>query len=473
MRALFAPEVLTVNAEARRSLFRAAPGRVPSGLCRPALVAVVLLMGCGARPPTVRRVGGAVSGLVGTGLVLQDNGNSDLAVNTDGPFAFAMAEGTRYSVTVLTQPTVPAQICAVTDGEGVLGSGDVTDVAVSCRLYSPRFAYVTNCGSNTISILAVNATTGELRPVDQVASQGGCPYAIAFDPAGKFAFVANGGAVSAYSIDAATGALTTVVGSPFPAGTSPFGVTVDPKGRFVYLANRLSDDVSAYAIDARGALAAVAGSPFPAGSRPHSVTVDPSGRFAYVGNFESDDISAYRIDDGGALTPGFDIPSGDGPNVVAIHPSGRFAYVSHWGSGDVQAYTVDPESGVFTRTGEAALAGTFARFTTIEPWGRFVYVASYGGNSVSAFTIDGATGALAPMPGSPFQAGSAPLGLTVDPSGTFAYVTNYGSETDPGNDTITIYRIDASSGALELIQTITVGDRPSSIAILRGVDPIP
>ena len=92
----------------------------------------------------------------------------------------------------------------------------------------------------------------------------------------RFAYVPNifSNNVSAYTIDANTGALTAVVGSPFAAGTEPLAVTIDPTGKFAYVPNAGSDNVSAYQIDANtGALTAVAGSPFPAGSWPNRVTL--------------------------------------------------------------------------------------------------------------------------------------------------------------------------------------------------------
>jgi 6-phosphogluconolactonase len=55
--------------------------------------------------------------------------------------------------------------------------------------------------------------------------------------------------------------------------------------------------VSAYRINAStGALGAVHGSPFAAGAEPGSVAIDPSGRFAYAANLRSNDVSAFRID---------------------------------------------------------------------------------------------------------------------------------------------------------------------------------
>jgi cysteine-rich repeat protein len=80
-------------------------------------------------------VGGAVNGLLGAGLVLQDNLADDLGVTAPGgPFTFAtqVASGQPYGVTVLTQPTSPWQTCAVTNGAGTVGAANVTNVAVQC-----------------------------------------------------------------------------------------------------------------------------------------------------------------------------------------------------------------------------------------------------------------------------------------------------------------------------------------------------
>jgi hypothetical protein len=77
-------------------------------------------------------VGGSISGLDGSGLVLA-NGSDTLAVgagDTSFTLPTAVAFGSSFSVVVQTQPT--GQTCAVTGGSGTLGNAAVTDVAVSC-----------------------------------------------------------------------------------------------------------------------------------------------------------------------------------------------------------------------------------------------------------------------------------------------------------------------------------------------------
>ncbi|HEY3972932.1 MAG TPA: kelch repeat-containing protein [Candidatus Sulfotelmatobacter sp.] len=82
---------------------------------------------------TSSNIGGTVSGLAGTGLVLQDNGGDNLAITTNGSFQFgtAISDGSAYSVTVLTEPLNPAQTCDVTAGSG-MANANVTNIQVDC-----------------------------------------------------------------------------------------------------------------------------------------------------------------------------------------------------------------------------------------------------------------------------------------------------------------------------------------------------
>jgi len=79
-------------------------------------------------------VGGTIIGLTGSGLVLQDNGGDNLSVTANGSFHFAtpVASGAGYAVTVLTQPSNPAETCGVGAGSGTVGSENVASVEVIC-----------------------------------------------------------------------------------------------------------------------------------------------------------------------------------------------------------------------------------------------------------------------------------------------------------------------------------------------------
>ncbi|NLB13682.1 MAG: hypothetical protein GX826_06680, partial [Gammaproteobacteria bacterium] len=79
-------------------------------------------------------VSGEVSGLNGSGLELQLNGGSPLAITADGAFNFPapLLDGHAYEVTVASQPIMPYQACTVSNGSGTIDEADVTDVQVDC-----------------------------------------------------------------------------------------------------------------------------------------------------------------------------------------------------------------------------------------------------------------------------------------------------------------------------------------------------
>jgi hypothetical protein len=76
-------------------------------------------------------VGGSVSGLIGS-VVLQDNNGDNLTVGVNGTFTFVnqLANDSPYSVTVLTNPS--NQSCSVVSGTGIIALANVSNVAVTC-----------------------------------------------------------------------------------------------------------------------------------------------------------------------------------------------------------------------------------------------------------------------------------------------------------------------------------------------------
>ena len=108
--------------------------------------------GSGGGPFTV---GGSVSGLAGTGLVLQDNGADSLTISVNGSFTFktTIITGGSYAVTVQTQPSNPTQTCGVTAGSGSNVSANVSSVVVACTT-NPVTATI----GGTVSGLVANSS---------------------------------------------------------------------------------------------------------------------------------------------------------------------------------------------------------------------------------------------------------------------------------------------------------------------------
>lgn len=80
-------------------------------------------------------IGGTITGLTGSGLVLA-NGADSVTVAAPAT-SFTLNNRTVatavYSVGVIQQPTNPAQTCTVNNGTGVVGNGNVTSINVACQ----------------------------------------------------------------------------------------------------------------------------------------------------------------------------------------------------------------------------------------------------------------------------------------------------------------------------------------------------
>lgn len=141
-------------------------------------------------------IGGSVSGLIGGGLVLQNNGGDNLAVSSQGnvPFTFSglVTSGTAYAVTVLTQPSSPAQVCSVVGGSGT-ATTNVTTVEVICT--QPGFSV----GGTVVGLVEGPGDTLELQ------NNAGDDLFVTGDTAFTFpTLVTNGGLINVHVFEEPT-----------------------------------------------------------------------------------------------------------------------------------------------------------------------------------------------------------------------------------------------------------------------------
>ena len=103
-----------------------------SGQC--VLVTILFLLGCGGSKPPLYSVGGTVTGLKGSGLVLQSPGLPDVPLSTTESFLIANAvpTGFSYAATVKVQPVNPTQQCTIVGGSGSVQQSNVSNIVVTC-----------------------------------------------------------------------------------------------------------------------------------------------------------------------------------------------------------------------------------------------------------------------------------------------------------------------------------------------------
>jgi YVTN family beta-propeller protein len=413
-------------------------------------------------------IGGTVTGVRGTGLVLQDNSGDNLTINGNGTFAFSSGidQGGAYSVTVLTQPSDPAQTCIVHNGSGTIGTSDIATVIVSCS-QAGRFAYVPNETSNTISAYSIDASTGALTPIagSPFASTGTTPVAAVVDPNGAYLYVANNGSadVSVYAIDDSTGALT-ATGEAIGAGNGPFAILVEPSDQFLYVANKTDNSVSVFAIESGGGLTQITGSPFAAGDEPTSLKTDPGGNFLYITDYAAGNVAAFSIEPGGgalAALGGSPFGAGAGALTIAIDPTGTYAYVANETAHTISMYSINTGTGTLAALSGSPLAtGSSPESLAVDPAGRFLYAANVtGANEVTSYSITPSSGALTVA--STVGSGTFPLNVVIDPAGQFAYVANQNS-----ND-ISVYAVNSTTGALTPVpgSPFAAGVNPRAVAL--------
>lgn len=109
----------------------------------------------------------------------------------------------------------------------------------------------------------------------------------------------------------------------------------------------------------------------------------------------------------------------------------------------VSGYVKNPATGALSPVpGSPFGVGARPAYVVVDPSNRFVYVANSDSHSISAFTINATTGTLTSIPGSPFAEVGDPEWLLADVTGQFLYVA------DPLFEKIKGYRINSTTGAL-------------------------
>lgn len=269
------------------------------------------------------------------------------------------------------------------------------------------------------------------------------------------------GAVSAFSIDPATGKLT-MLNQQSSAGAGPCHVAVDRSGKNALVANYSDGSIGCLPIRRDGRLSEATCSFQHQGSsvnprrqrgpHAHSINVDLANRFAFVPDLGLDKIMIYRLDAArGKLTPNdppwTKVRPGSGPRHFAFHPSGRYAYVINELGETVTAFRYDAERGTLTslQTVSTVPEKVDVENTTAEvqvhPSGKFLYGSNRGHDSIACFAIDAVTGKLTPI-GHQSTQGKTPRNFGIDPTGNYLLAANQGS------DNVVVFRIDAETGRL-------------------------
>ncbi len=315
---------------------------------------------------------------------------------------------------------------------------------------APRYVYVS--GYSPIYAFRVGPL-GRLQALPSSGTSGSSPLGIAATSNGRYLYAAeyDSNIVEGFAITS-TGRLRSI--GTAPAGSNPLSVVATPSGKFLYIGNASSSNISGYKLNAQtGGLNELPGSPFPSGYYPSELAVDAHSRFLFAANNTS--VSQFSINEQtGALTLIGNFPSGSSETWVALDKSGKFVYAANNSpTGDLYGYEISGE-GLQLLSGFPIITNISQRWAASDAEADFVYIAQNNGQGeIAGYSVDSATGALTAVPDSPIISGQSSIAIALDSTGEFLYSVDYYGQTVQG------YSINSTTGALSVI---TGADYPVS-----------
>lgn len=226
-----------------------------------------------------------------------------LDVSPDGKWLFAL-DANGVNIDLFSINTSTGALASATGGAfAVTGKGPAVPTFIKA---SPNGAFVAAAmGTGGVVLFPFNTTTGVFGTPNLLA--GGIQTSdngVAFDNSSAFLFVAQSGVGNGLAVFtiASGGALASVAGSPFPAGTDPYSVLLNAAGTLAYLANRGDGTISGYSVAIGGILTPLSSSPYPSGSLVTSLGRDNTAKYLLAASQGgSSDLTMYSFD---PATPG-------------------------------------------------------------------------------------------------------------------------------------------------------------------------
>ncbi|MEN8639119.1 lactonase family protein [Pseudomonas sichuanensis] len=277
------------------------------------------------------------------------------------------------------------------------------------------------------------SSKGEIKPLNQVPSQGDEPTHASLSHDQRYLFVAN------------------------------YAVAPDPGGSLVVIPVAKDGKLKAVVQQARHAPSKV-NPERQAGAHVHSLVLSPDGRHLYACDLGADKVFIYRYDGASpehplspAIPPAVDLPPGSGPRHLLFDAKGKHAYLTLEMSAEVVVF--DAQDGALTERQRLPLteledpAAKAAGGLHLSADGRFLYVSNRGtANEIVVYAVGKDDGQLTLLQRRSVE-GDHPREFTLDPSGDFLLVANQKSNQ------IVVMQRDPRKGTLG--QTVQKFDQPA------------
>jgi len=301
-----------------------------------------------------------------------------------------------------------------------------------------EYAYVTNGGSDTVTVLDVV----DVR-VDREIQVGHDPVAVAASPARNEIYVVNagpeGGNGSISVIDAEHNAVVTTI----PLHKQPVSIDLDPKGDLAYIANSGSNSVSVVDLKTRREIAQIG-----AGTEPVAASVSADGKTLVVANLRGNSVMLIDTGSGRVRAVFEGCPGAAG---VAILPDSSKAFAPCSAGHQVMVISLaqpDGHPALADRLETLMDVGRAPVDLALKPDGGEIFVSNSLSDSVSE--IYNSTDEV----GDTYMIGADPVRGLVSRDNALLYVANLRSQE------VSVYSIDDG----RRLSSIHVGDGPAALA---------
>jgi 6-phosphogluconolactonase (cycloisomerase 2 family) len=344
-----------------------------------------------------------------------------------------------------------------------------------------RFVYVTNEADNSVSQYRLQSD-GSLALMGTISTGGIQPGSAAIDPRNRFLYVLNrtSADVAVFAIDADSGTLSAIPGSPFATLANPASLTISDGGTHAYVSGG-GTLVRYYAInDSSGALESAmdpdydtklsADTMFPHPGFPIVLALSRATNqaIAFANPWAStDNTQLLRIQPslgGGAYSFG----TGGQPAALVVDSIGRALYVANAGDGTISQYSLGSHDDYYydiRGLGNAVSAGGNPGSLAVDVTDRFLFAANRDTNDISVYGISPTDGSLQPIAGSPFAACGQPASLAVEFAGHYLLVAC------SADATLRTFEIDPITGVpTPLAGSAATGSMPVGISLTRQLE---
>jgi 6-phosphogluconolactonase (cycloisomerase 2 family) len=192
------------------------------------------------------------------------------------------------------------------------------------------------------------------------------------------------------------------------------------------------------------------------------MVIAPSGKYLYVSapGELTGFIAVFSVNSGTLDLIGLTSTADNDPSALAINPAGSYLYAANFTADSISIYSIT--SGLLTEVPQSPLADNYKNpvALTVDSTGGYLYVANQGSNNIGTYSISSDTGFPVAITDSPFGSESQPSFVVADPNGRYLYVGNEGTSAG-------LQAFGVSSGSLNSIATYSVGNSPTSIAVLQ------